>query len=188
MTKATLKPAPRATPPAPTIQAVGAELERLLIAMIAEHRDMSALADAHRLAIASADRPAIDRCVQLQQLAASRLGELTGKRMTIVRSAVAALRTSAVRFSGEPTASIIAAACADPQRTRLLALADEARKVAEHCSQQQRTLKLAAETLLAHMQGLMAQVSRALSHAGTYARPTAPGYAPQVVSTLDMTS
>ncbi|MGD9689067.1 MAG: hypothetical protein AB7K52_01060 [Phycisphaerales bacterium] len=171
------------------------DLEVLLGEYLAEYRALITVNAAHLAAIGAADRRAIDVCATDQHRSASRLAVLEARRAAIVRAATSLLRAPG-KPGGEVTTSTIAAACAEPQRVRLSALARDVRLAAERASEQHRTLSLASRTLMAHMQSLMEQVGRALSHAGTYARPgmvasvlgAGTGYAPQVCSTLDLTS
>ncbi len=180
--------APAAPTPPPSIDAIGAELEALLEGLLGEQRGLLEINARHLEAVSMADRLQIDRCAAAQQQASQRLGLLESKRLTLVRRATLTLRAIDPRRVGDVTTTVIAGACGEPRGSRLLALAGQVRAIAEKTSSQTRTLKLAAQTLTAHMQGLMEQVGRALSHTGTYARPAGATYVPQVVSTLDLTS
>lgn len=179
---------PHAPPQPPSLQAVAEQLEALLRGMISEHETLLQITGRHRAALAAADREQIDRCVSEQRDAAHRLSLLDGQRNILTRAATAALR-GALPAGVSPTAAMIAAACPEPQRSRLLDLAARARTVATEVSARQGAVRMAAETLMAHMQGLITQVTQSLSHTGTYARPSAPALASaQVVSMLDLTS
>ena len=72
-------------------------------------------------------------------------------------------------------------------RDRVLALGDRLRTLLATLHREHRVLVAAAGALAAHMDGLMRQIGRRLSHAGTYGRPgQGPGV--PVMTVLDMTS
>ncbi len=188
------RPGPRPGAPAqggaapPSILSVATQLEALLLGMIGEHEALLQITADHRQALAAADRAAIDASVNEQREAAARLSRLDGQRNAIMRSATAALR-GVIPPGVQPTATVIAGACPEPLRSRLIALTARARDVAMEVSARQSAVRSAAETLMAHMQGLIAQVSRAMSPTGTYAHPAAAGMgSAQVSSSLDLTS
>lgn len=188
--RTTVMPTRSSSAPGAGLTFVASELEALLGEYAGEYRSLAAMSAQHLRAIASADRAEIDRCTAAQQAAAARMAKLDSRRAAIERSAAVALGLTASR-GGKPaqvTTSMIAAACPEPTRGRLQALAFQVRSLAEESSLAQRTVRAAAMTLASHMQSLMEQVGRALSHAGTYTRTLAPMYQPQVVSGLDLTT
>lgn len=165
-----------------------AELTGLLDDLTAHHTEMLALLAEHRAAIASADTAALDRCIGRQQHAALRLSELESRRARLVRSV----------WQGEPgrraagpvpaiTLSFLASRAAEPARGSLLRAAVRLKELMATVAEKQRAVRSASESLLGHMQGLIAQVARTLSPTGIYARPGAPAGVP-VAGGLDMTS
>jgi flagellar biosynthesis/type III secretory pathway chaperone len=64
----------------------------------------------------------------------------------------------------------VAAGLPEPARGRIMRLAARLREVLMLLQEQNRTLRAAAGALVAHMNGLMQQVSRRVSEAGTYGR------------------
>ena len=85
------------------------------------------------------------------------------------------------------TLSFLASRTAEPARGALLQAARQLKELMARVAEKQRAVRTASESLLGHMQGLIAQVARSLSPTGTYARPGAPVGAP-VAGGLDMTS
>lgn len=172
-----------------TIETIATDLERLLIRIAEAYEALPALTAAHRSALASADADRIGASTEDMRAVAGRLAELDAHRAALARGAAAALRAHGAPAAHEPTARIIAAYCPEPQRSRLLSAAGRAREAGERAQQEQRSLRMAAGALAAHMQGLVAHVARSLSQAGTYARTLAPtvSQAP-VACSLDLVS
>ncbi|MGQ0627549.1 MAG: flagellar export chaperone FlgN [Phycisphaerales bacterium] len=157
-------------------------LEQLLALLIEHHRAMLAHTAEHRSALAKADPGEIARCVAQQHADAERFAALEGVRAELFRSP---------GFLGprpvQPvTLSTVMQRVAKAPRDRLGTVVATLRGLAQELEAQRRALRLATETLLGHMQGLISHVSRALSPTGTYARPNAHAGTPQVLSGLDL--
>src|SRR5262249_51899410 len=82
-------------------------------------------------------------------------------------------------------------------RGRVLSLGERLRALLSTLHREHEVLRTAAAALASHMDGLMRQIGRRLSHAGTYERPRQargeaagpwPGAVAPVVTALDMTS
>jgi hypothetical protein len=174
--------APQRTPQPSTPAAANLDaLEAVLKSLVDEHRALLELAGEHRRALTEADAPAIKRVLEQQGEVFHRIARLEMNRRTLVGSMTG-------NANGTPTISILAARAPEAIRSRLASVAKALREVLDALQKEHRALREAAETLSAHMEGLMRQVYRSLSHAGTYARSGAVDTSVQVVSTLDLKS
>jgi hypothetical protein len=115
-----------------------------------------------------------------QQQAGERMAHLERRRQQLA----AALAPHAPEGAAGTLPSL--AAAFPHARDTLTALADRIRDVAGRLSREQRAVRIAAEALAEHMQGLMKQVARKLSHAGTYGRRGSVDARIQVTSALDL--
>lgn len=185
----------RPLPASPSAAPAAADLEALLADLIAHHEKMLSLAKEHESALRRADAPGVARALAAQQQAGRTLIDLEARRARLT----AALAPGLAPAAGPPahrtanakvTLSSLAALVPEPARTRVTALAARLRALLAALDAQQKVVLEASRTLLGHMQGLMAQVARSLTHAGTYARPGAmPVSATAVVhSGLDVKS
>lgn len=166
--------------------------EALLDELIRCHERMLKDTADHRTAIARADQAAIARALAAQQATADHLGEMQRQRALLVRQMVTPAGSAARGGPAVDTdgigASQIAAAAPEPRRSAILARAERLRVLVVQVTEQRRVVRAAADALLAHMQGLITQIGRHLTHAGVYTRPNAPPSVNQVISALDMTS
>ncbi len=133
-----------------------------------------------------------------QQTAGSTLAELDLRRMRLVAAAVPA-PAPAKPVASKPAdrrgmqapemrLSELAAHAPGAWRERLLERAESLREVMRGAAREQEVLRQASESLLSHMKGLMAQVSRQLSATGTYARTHTPPEHAQVLTGIDLTT
>jgi hypothetical protein len=172
-------------PPAPSPAAAGAPspgpeaLDTVLRELIAAHEELLTLASAQRSAIQRADVRALADIAAAQGAVMERVVDLERRRQTVVASLASGIK-------GKVTVTQLARLIADPARSRLTALADRLRELLNRLHQEHMALRAAAETLGAHMEGLMRQVCRKLSHAGTYARSGAIESGGAVVTALDV--
>lgn len=158
----------------------GRAVEDLLAGLLSEQRTMMDLARAHREAIASADPASIRVIVEQEAAALQRVGGLEAKR----RELVALLSPEDPRI----TVTGMAEKLAQPWRDRTVELAKQLRELALRVQREQRTVRLASESLLSHMEGMMQQLARKLSHAGTYTNTGSVDVGrQQVVSGVDLT-
>lgn len=176
------------TPEAQSIRAGPAplHLEELLGELIGAHERLLALAREHRAALSRADSAAIAACIRAQNEAVQGVAAIEARRMAVV--------TSMADLAGAPpTLSSIIARLPAGARDRLTALGERLRSLLTTLHREQEVLRTAAEALAAHMDGLMRQIGRRLSHTGTYERPSHgataahPGHT-QVLTALDMTT
>lgn len=169
----------------PLSDAHAAQLEQLLRDLEAHYRASLALTAEHRAAISAANPAAIGACVARQQQAARALLDLEARRARLV-----GLLAPGPRAAGGPpvTLTALATRAAPAPRARLLALAEALRALMRQADAQERAVRAASESLLAHMHGMISQVRRALSPAGAYHRPGSHAEAAVVLSGLDITS
>lgn len=181
------KPAAAAQPQAP-----GAleQLEAVLRMLVVEHERMLALTTAHRKAISEADLPALRQCMAGQSEITASITALEKQRQTIVATLTGQRvgMPAPMPTPGAPrlTVSMLAKAAPEPVRARLLAVSDALRDLLNRLHREHLALRAAAETLSSHMEGVMRQVCRTLTHAGTYARSGAIDASLPVAAALDV--
>lgn len=145
-------------PDSPAPVELAERTEALLSELIGAYSELSALAGEHRAALARADAGAVEACARRQAAVAQRIAGLDQQRETLV----------AGRRS--PTLSALAEAAPEPARARLLELARVARDLIARVHREYRVVQSATQSVLAHMDGIVQQIARRLSHAGTYGR------------------
>lgn len=155
-------------------------LDALLRALVAEHERLLVIAGEHRAALAGADLPALNSCIIRQNEIVQRISELERERQ--------ALTGRAGPGDSPVHLSTLTASAGEPARSRLAALAARLRELLNQLHREHQMLRMAAEELSNHMEGLMRQVCRTLSHAGTYGRAGTVAAGSQVVSALDVRS
>ncbi len=151
---------PQATEPALD---PGAQFESILIALIETHEQMLAIAIEHRAAISRADTTGVQSCVGRQAVLSARVNELESQRRTLT-AALAPARPG----SPSPTITLVAQKLPEPSRGRVLGAAAKLRDVLLRLQRENRILRSATQSLVAHMDGLIQQVARALSQARLY--------------------
>jgi hypothetical protein len=154
------------------------QLEALLGEMLAAHEDLLQLTQDHRAALSRADGAAVQACSLRHAAIADRIGQLEFLR----RQLIAALSPSL------PSASItsLAADLPEPSRGRIMEAAGRLKALLLRIQQELRVLRAATQTLVGHMEGLMQQVARVLSTAGTYARSGRIESTPPLPASLDL--
>ena len=172
-----------------TVPEASEEIVDSLKRLISLHDELLDVVQVEREAMTQADIKAVRACVECKALLAERLREIElgrinavgvlfasdeGAPMPSAQAAKVSLETIAQRFD-------------TPTRALALELGKKLSEKVARLENQHGVVRLAAESLLSHMQGLMHQVSRKLSHSGTYGRCGAIASHPQVVSGLDMT-
>lgn len=162
------------------------ELEALLEALVSQHEKLLELAGAHLEAVRRADHNALRLRLEEQQDTLQRIADLEQRRAVLVNTLTQNLPARAGR--GPVTLSELAGAAPEPQRSTLLARARTLRELIHKVKQEQGTLRWASRSLAAHMEGVMRQVAKRLSHAGTYGRHGAVDADAVVLSALDLRS
>lgn len=183
------RPAPHLPAPMPAQPGALDQLETVLRDLLAEHERMLALTTEHRRAISEADIGALRRCMEGQGEIVSSIATLERKRQAIV-AGLTGQRPLAAPPIGAPkvTMTTLAKGAPEPVRSRLISVSAALRDLLNRLHGEHLALRQAAETLSAHMEGVMRQVCRTLSHAGTYARSGAIDSSVQVVAALDVRS
>lgn len=130
-------------------------------ALTTVHAELLELVLEHRRAISRGDAAGIQDCLSRQGILATRILDLERTR----RQAVAQL-------CGRPDASIsdVNAKLPESLRAPMSAAAARLKSVLTTIQRENNIVRAATHTLIAHIDGLMQQVARALSHAGTYGR------------------
>ena len=172
---------PIAKPGAPSLLTPYEQLDAVLRQLVVEHEKLLSQAAEHRRAIAQADAGALGVSMSAQQNLVQRITALERQRQTIV-SGLTKADPRGVRFSD------VTARAPEPMRSRLAGVAASLRDVLNALHEEHIALRRAAETLSMHMEGLLRQVCRGLSHTGTYARRGAMDSSVQVVSSMDVRS
>jgi hypothetical protein len=198
--------------PQPQTQAdLGPALESLLTRLLTEHERLLTHTAAHRTAIARADTTGIEAAVADQRLTTDLIARLETQRQQLIAGYVGggapSRPSSAAGYVGAPsrlpigapsrpspphpvtppTLSALAEQLPEPARTRVLALSSRLRDTISKVRREHGVIRAATESLLAHMEGLVAQISRRLSRTGVYNPQGAVQAGQQVVSALDLT-
>jgi hypothetical protein len=182
------KTAPRPAQAAPTgaPTSLASELDWLLDSFADQHEALLKHALAQRDAIRKADGSAVQSATDGQTAVVAALGRLEQRRRELVAWACQRHAALATRRATEITLTDLARCVEEPARTALIRKANDLKALIASVQQQTSTIKAATTSLLAHMEGLMRQVGRQLSHAGTY---SSRGYVEPggiVVSALDI--
>jgi len=175
---------PPTSPPSSTLtSAQCAALEALLIDLEKHTRASATLADQHRAAISTGDAAALARCIAAQQESAAQLNALDARRAAFLRSL--GLRSTA---AGGVTLSQLAAMAPKPRADALTAAAARIRELLADAAQRRESVRLASLSLMAHMQGIVRQITRNLSETKTYAPPNRLVTASPTAGSLDFTT
>lgn len=162
-----------------------------LTELIAQHdRWLDAVA-AHRAAMVQADARALQRAAEDQQQIMAAIAAIEQDRQSIVQRIVNAtpeLRTRDQAGAPPPTITELAALASAAHRATLLELGDALTDRIERIRKAQSALRLAAQSLAAHMEGLVQRVARVLSSAATYSSRGEVAPARPVALGLDLTS
>lgn len=172
-------------------------LSVVLQQLVAEHEGLLALAGQYRDALARADVQAMESCLEQQSAALFRVQDLELRRQQIVRGFAASgapgasppsptARLAALTSQPLPSISALSSRLVEPARGRVLALAERLREVLNRLHQEHAAIREAAETLGAHMEGVLRQVCRKISHAGTYGPRASIDTRTPVVTALDV--
>lgn len=144
----------------PTQESIAA-LESVLSDLVAVHQELLSLVRDHRRAISRADAAAIQECLSRQGMLGVRAQELEVRRREVIGSIAG---SSTVKISD------VAECLTGESRGRMLILAERLRRTLAEVQRENGVIRAATSSLLSHIDGLMQQVARALSRAGTYGR------------------
>lgn len=165
-----------------------AQLDELLDGFTATYQRLSAAAEEHREAVRAADRAAIDRATRVQSALVEELAVLEQRRRELVALSCTRFPTLAAKRATAITLTDLCACVPARARAALAQRAADLRALIASVEEQTRTLRAATASLLAHMEGLMRQVGRQLSHAGIYSRRGYVEAGGAVVSAIDLRS
>jgi len=156
------------TPTSPTATLTTAQcaaLEALLADLELHTRNSARLADDHRAAISTADAANLARCIAAQQQSAAELSALEARRAALLRSL--GFRSNAGAAS-TVTLSQLAALAPRSRAAVLTAATARVRGLMADAAQRRESVRLASLSLMAHMQGIIRQVTANLSETKTY--------------------
>ncbi len=167
-----------------TLDAVGTRLESLLDGLNERYTRLVELGRAHREALRLADAAALKELTKVEGTILGEIALLDRDRQTLVREAC-----GTIVVPGKTLAlTDIAGHVGEPRRGALVRKAEDLRGVMRLWLELSAAIKQAATTLAAHMDGLVRQVGKQLSHAGTYSRRGYIEASGAVVSSLDLKS
>lgn len=187
-----MPPTPTLTPtptPAPSRSlstpppALHDDLRELLTEFIAQHESLLRQTTEHHEAIRQADPLRCDRIMQAERATLARIAELESRRQQLVKRAQNEIRPAPVALA---RLSDLARCAPESVRTNLIELAERLKSLVARVQEEQNVVRVVSRVLLAHMEGLMKQVARSLSHAGTYAKTGAVGAGAPIVTSLDI--
>jgi hypothetical protein len=151
-----------------TSDAASARLRNLLHEFIARYSDLEAAISQHRDAIRRADTDAMQRAIDQHARVMRDMSGLECRRCELVALAASSFPSLAAKRGHAITLTDVVQVCAPHDRAELTALAHDLKGRVLRTREMTQSLRSATSTLLAHMEGLMRQVGRQLSHAGTY--------------------
>jgi hypothetical protein len=136
-------------------------LETALNDLTRANAELLGLVREHRRAISRSDSGAIQDCISRQGLLATRVADLERNRRKVV-----------AELTGKPTATFdeVAPKLPESHRAGITEISANLRALLTTIQRENSVVRSAAHTLIGHIDGLMQQVARALSHAGTYGR------------------
>lgn len=173
------KPADAPTSSKPLPPAAVAQLTDLIDQLTVAHERLLVEACAHREALRRADGAGVERCARAQGDLLSRIADLEGRRRELTA-------LHAPGAGGEVTLTALAARTPRASRDELLRRTAALRDLMARVQDEHRTIAAASKALIAHMEGLMRQVGRVLSHAQTYGRRGVVEPGTPVVTSLDL--
>lgn len=168
--------------------ALAQHLTRVLDDLSDAYTQLRVQVDVQREAIRAADTQAIARSLDHQQRLARTIAQADQQRRELVLHARRVLPGIAQHRAEVVTLTDVIRALPQEQRAGLEAKAGMLKALVQDVAQRTATMRAATATLLAHMEGLIRQVGRTLSHAGTYSRRGIVDPGGLVVSGVDLRS
>jgi hypothetical protein len=153
-----------------TADVTSTRLHDLLEQFILRYDELEAVVTLHREAIRRADTAAMQAAIEQHARIMRELGGLEVRRCELVAMAVSSFPVLAAKRQSPVTLTDLVGVCTDRDRLELQGLAKELKTRVMRTRELTQSLRSATTTLLAHMEGLMRQVGRHLSHAGTYSK------------------
>lgn len=161
-------------------------LETLLADFTRYYERVEASLNAQREGIRQADSQAIALAQQQHEGLARSIAQCDQRRRELVARARSAFASLAVIPGEKITLSDLARCAPEPQRNELLNGAIALRTLVSRVATESASLKSATMTLVAHMEGLIRQVGRTLSHSGVYSKRGVVEPGGLVVSAVDV--
>lgn len=141
------------------------QLEHLMRQLTGEHDRLLDRIRRKQQAVRGGEPGLIEQCCKAENELVQRIAEIEKRR----QNAVGEITGHIAPDQREPlTLSRIAESVEEPRRGRLLMLRRELREAVEAVRRENDVARRATEGLLAHVQGVMQQVTHALTSAGTY--------------------
>lgn len=172
-----------------TAKRVVIELREVLDGLAAEYASLVRILTEHAQAIRSADAPGIGRCAAAQEDALARVSRLDQRRREVVAGACSCLPGLAEKAKRATlTVTQVAAALPGGEGGAMVERCERVKALVEQSKALTEAVRISTISLMQHVEGVMRQVSRKLSHAGTYGRRGVVETTQQVVTSLDMRS
>jgi len=161
------------------------QLETVLRDELAAHEQLLVTMDRKLEAMRRADNDVLTRCCREENGLIQRIGDLEKQRLQQVAAWTQQIdpQAPAPLRMGE-----LAQRLDEPARGRVLVLRAQLLERMQQVRQRGGALRRAADTLVAHMQGLMQSIGGALAGAQTYGRRGAMPQQPPAVSTFNTTA
>jgi hypothetical protein len=167
---------------------LGEELDALLDELRAANERLHASSARQREAVRAANTRALDACAREQEDVARRLGALDARRRDLVARACSSLPTLAPRERSRVTLSDLAACAPETRRGVLIRKATALRDFLHSVQHDIAGVRAATLSLMAHVEGIVRQVGRELSHAGTYTARGVVAPVAGIISAVDIRS
>ncbi|MEI7658081.1 MAG: flagellar export chaperone FlgN [Phycisphaerae bacterium] len=172
-----------------TVHRVAVELREVLDGLGAEYAALVRILTEHAQAIRSADVPGIARCAAAQEETLSRVSRLDQRRREVIAGACSCLPGLAEQAKRATlTVTQVASALPGSDAAAMVASCERVKALVAQSKALTDAVRISTISLLQHVEGVMRQVSRKLSHAGTYGRRGVVETTQQVVTSLDMRS
>ncbi len=179
--------APTNTPARLTPRVLAERLEPILAGLTARYDTCLRLLDRQSACLRKADAAGVAACSAEQALVLEEINELDKRRRELVALATSAYPQVAAAQRGRGvTITQLTEVLEDPDRTRLSAMAERLKGIAVEVKDRSAVIRSATASLLTHVEGLVRQVSKRLSHAGTYGPRGVVETGGVVVSGIDM--
>lgn len=136
-------------------------VEPLLIDLVSAYEALEALAAEHRAAISRADGNAVEACARREAELAARLADLEQRRRAIADAV-------ADKPGQRVTIAAVIERLPEPARSRAARSADRLRELVRRVQRDYATIRQATRSIVAHIDGLVQQVSRRLGGGSTY--------------------
>lgn len=161
-------------------------LDHLLDGFLHTYDALISAVGLHQAGVRQADGNMIADAAERQSQLHRVISDLDRTRRELVVEACSCAPDLAGKHPAAVTLRDVAAAAPHRQRLALSSKADRLRELVRRAHEETRTIRAATVSVLAHLEGLIRQVGRQLSHAGTYTRRGFVEQGGVVVSALDL--